>query len=121
MDGGTAHLKTGPVLSILFTTVVLTALLLFFPSGPAAAQANPFFDSPAPAHAAPSVSLPTPRLQVLIDAQRTIREVLTDAVERTAFGGAGVPVLLTLAFAYGLLHALGPGHRKIALAAYFLA
>jgi nickel/cobalt exporter len=67
------------------------------------------------------VSVPTPRLQALIDAQRTIREVLADAVDRSAYGGGGVPALLALAFAYGLLHALGPGHRKVALAAYFLA
>ena len=77
------------------------------------------FESPAPS--SPSVSMPTPRLQALIDAQRTIREVLAEAVDRSAKGGRGVPALLALAFAYGLLHALGPGHRKLALAAYFLA
>ena len=65
--------------------------------------------------------MPTPRLQVLIDAQRTIREILADAVDRSSHGGRGLPALLALAFAYGLLHALGPGHRKVALAAYFLA
>ena len=65
--------------------------------------------------------MPAPRLQALIDAQRTIREVLADAVNRSALGGRGVSSLLALAFAYGLLHALGPGHRKVALAAYFVA
>ncbi|MBN2552121.1 MAG: hypothetical protein JXB06_05100 [Spirochaetales bacterium] len=64
--------------------------------------------------------MPTPRLQALIDAQRTIREVLADAVDRSACGGRAVPALIALAFAYGLLHALGPGHRKVALAAYFV-
>jgi nickel/cobalt exporter len=100
-------------------TALFTVVLLFYFSGLSAAQGNPFFDSPAPATR--SVSVPTPRLQALIDAQRTIREVLADAVDRSAHGGRGLPALLALAFAYGLLHALGPGHRKVALAAYFLA
>jgi ABC-type nickel/cobalt efflux system permease component RcnA len=85
------------------------------------AQVNPFFDSPAPSPAVAPISVPTPRLRFLIDAQRTIREVLAEAVERSTSGGTGVPALLSLAFAYGLLHALGPGHRKMALAAYFVA
>jgi nickel/cobalt exporter len=62
-----------------------------------------------------------PRLQALIDAQRTIREVLAEAVDGSASSASGVIALLGLAFAYGLLHALGPGHRKMALAAYFVA
>jgi nickel/cobalt exporter len=99
---------------------LLFAFLIFF-AGPLGgwAQSNPFFSTPAPQ--APAVSVPTPRLQALIDAQRTLREVLAEAVERSAAGGAGVPALLGVAFAYGLLHALGPGHRKLALAAYFIA
>ena len=100
---------------------LLAALLLFGLPVLSGAQVNPFFDSPAPSPAAAPVSLRTPRLQLLIDAQRAIREVLAEAVERSASGGAAVPALLGLAFAYGLLHALGPGHRKMALAAYFVA
>jgi nickel/cobalt exporter len=121
MGGRTAHSPISAGRCLVVLTAVLAAVFLFFPSGRSAAQPNPFFHSPAPATAAPSVSVPTPRLQALIDAQRTIREVLADAVDRSAYGGGGVPALLALAFAYGLLHALGPGHRKVALAAYFLA
>jgi ABC-type nickel/cobalt efflux system permease component RcnA len=51
----------------------------------------------------------------------TIREVLAEAVDGSASSASGVIALLGLAFAYGLLHALGPGHRKMALAAYFVA
>ncbi len=96
------------------------AHLIFF-AGPAQGgdQNHPFFAAPVPK--APSVSVPTPRLQVLIDTQRALRELLAEAVERSAAGAAGLPALLGLAFAYGLLHALGPGHRKLALAAYFIA
>ncbi len=85
------------------------------------AQGNPFFDAPAPSPAPLSISVPLPRLQWLIEAQKAVREVLADAVDRTAAGSAGALPLLVLSFAYGLLHALGPGHRKMALIAYFLA
>jgi ABC-type nickel/cobalt efflux system permease component RcnA len=119
MGGGKRNPLINPDSTLNILAVVLTALLLLWPSGGVGAQANPFFDAPAPA--TPSVSMPAPRLQALIQAQRTIREVLADAVDRSARSGRGVPALLALAFAYGLLHALGPGHRKVALAAYFLA
>jgi ABC-type nickel/cobalt efflux system permease component RcnA len=57
----------------------------------------------------------------VVDAQRRVRETIADIVgEATA--GSGTPVLLyLLAFGYGFLHALGPGHRKIALGAYFVS
>lgn len=121
MGERTVHSPIGTGRCLIVLTAVLASVLLFFPSGRPSAQANPFFDSPTPAPAAPLVSVPTPRLRALIDAQRTIREVLADAVDRSGRGGRGVPALMALAFAYGLLHALGPGHRKVALAAYFLA
>jgi nickel/cobalt exporter len=107
--------------ALVLLTALLAVFFLFCPSGRSAAQTNPFFDSPAPAPAASSVSVPMPRLQALIDAQRTIREVLAEAVDGSASSASGVIALLGLAFAYGLLHALGPGHRKMALAAYFVA
>ena len=44
---------------------------------------------------------------------------MADVADRSASGGAAVPALLGLALAYGLLHALGPGHRKLALAAVY--
>lgn len=90
------------------------------------AQANPFFGAPAAAPATPPAALrpapgPSARLKWLVDAQRVVREVLADAVGRIAAGAAGALPLVGLSFAYGLLHALGPGHRKVALAAYFVA
>ena len=116
-SGKRPSISSGRALAVL--TAVLAVLLLFCSYGHSEAQANPFFGSPAPAPSAPSVSMP--RLQALIDAQRSIRELLADAVDRSAHGDRGLLALLALAFAYGLLHALGPGHRKVALAAYFLA
>jgi nickel/cobalt exporter len=108
--------RYSPALAAIFHAAILLSGL----SPRCAAQNNPFFSTPPAAKASPSVSVPVPRLQFLIDAQRTLRETMAEAVERSA-SGAGVPALLGLAFAYGLLHALGPGHRKLALAAYFVA
>jgi ABC-type nickel/cobalt efflux system permease component RcnA len=105
--------------SLALLAALLAALLFLGLPTRSAAQSNPFFNTPAPV--ASSISIPTPRLQALIDAQRMLRAVLAEAVDRSASGGAGILALLGLAFAYGLLHALGPGHRKIALAAYFIA
>jgi len=90
------------------------------------AQANPFFGAPAAAPATPPAALrpgpgPSARLKWLVEAQRAVREVLAEAVGRIAAGAAGALPLVGLSFAYGLLHALGPGHRKVALAAYFVA
>jgi nickel/cobalt exporter len=105
--------------ALVLLTALLAVFFLFCPSGRSAAQTNPFFDTPVQADS--PISVPVPRLQALIDTQRAIREVLADAVDRSASGASGVIALLGLAFVYGLLHALGPGHRKIALAAYFVA
>jgi len=50
-----------------------------------------------------------------------VRDTIADIVADTT-AGTGTPVLLyALAFGYGFLHALGPGHRKIALGAYFVS
>lgn len=115
-----AH-RTRPIRFPVALRSLLAALLFLGLPVLSTSQVNPFFDSPVPSPAAAPVSVPTPRLQLLIDAQRAIRAVLAEAVERSGSGGTAVLALLGLAFAYGLLHALGPGHRKMALAAYFVA
>jgi ABC-type nickel/cobalt efflux system permease component RcnA len=101
-------------------SALAAGILLCLAQG-ATGQSNPFFDTRVPAPATPPVALSAPRLQFLVDAQRVIREALSEAVDRSTSGRAGVAALVGLAFAYGLVHALGPGHRKIALGAYFVA
>lgn len=115
-----AHLPTWKE-RIRIALALLPALLALGLPAAVPAQGNPFFDASPPSPSPLSITGPSPRLQWLIDAQKVVREVLAEAVDRTAGGGAGALPLLALSFAYGLLHALGPGHRKIALAAYFLA
>jgi ABC-type nickel/cobalt efflux system permease component RcnA len=60
-------------------------------------------------------------LAAIADAQRTIHGRLVDLFRRRHAGGAVVPLLLAAAFLYGLLHALGPGHRKTILFSYFIS
>ncbi len=56
-------------------------------------------------------------------AQRVIQARLADAVRAIGEGGSVWPlaVLLGLSFAYGVVHAAGPGHGKVVIASYLLA
>ncbi len=60
----------------------------------------------------------------LTEFQRTLYSRISssfDAVDRSGFASPAFLLLLFFAFLYGLLHALGPGHRKTVLFSYFLA
>lgn len=103
---------------LLLTGTLLLAVMALSASP---AQANPFVSSEAaPEPSAPSLG-PARSGGWIVDAQRQVRDTIADIVA-DATAGTGTPVLLyVLAFGYGFLHALGPGHRKIALGAYFVS
>lgn len=67
--------------------------------------------------------MPRGRLfRALSAVQRSLNERINSFALRIR-GGEGIGVaaaLLALSFIYGLIHALGPGHRKIILTSYFL-
>lgn len=108
----------------------LTASLLFLAviSASAAGQANPFLssDNEQSLRVAPSPGVSEVSganwYRRLIDLQRRIQNGLSDiiATQRDEPRFSGLLLLLAGAFAYGFLHALGPGHRKVVLSSYFL-
>lgn len=61
-------------------------------------------------------------LQRLVQWQRTLREEMAQPIAALKAGEGGAwTVFLLLCAAYGLLHALGPGHGKSVVAAYFVS
>jgi ABC-type nickel/cobalt efflux system permease component RcnA len=90
------------------------------------ARADPFAagsaaDAPAQAAASPgvfrSITIGFVRLQ------RDINHALTDSVAGLKSGGSpgAIALCLAIAFAYGVFHAVGPGHGKAVILSYFLS
>jgi nickel/cobalt transporter (NicO) family protein len=112
--------------------IVLTALCLF----PAAAPgANPFLSPDSPRQEKrdtgfrPGGYLPEPVLQaggralaVIVTWQGMIRHKAADVAREIKQNPMGPAfwAYLGLAFAYGVIHALGPGHGKVFVGTYFL-
>lgn len=61
--------------------------------------------------------------RALVRMQKQIQSILSQTIssQKASGGVRGVAVLIGISFAYGFLHALGPGHRKIVLSSYFLS
>lgn len=54
--------------------------------------------------------------------QTQLNELIGEYFEKLEYGDKDVYlIILVVSFLYGLIHALGPGHGKIAIASYFLA
>jgi nickel/cobalt exporter len=104
-----------------------TAAALFLLFAPlAAAQENPFFSGREPA--AETRSPPAPGVfQAVVDGviglQRDLNARLAELSRSVKEeGNIGMFfILLAVAFGYGLVHALGPGHGKVVMASYALA
>ena len=116
-----------------FTALAVAALLVLALPGPAAA--NPFTGKPGPS--AEQTGEPsgqsaeiergwTPIALVgraLLTFQRETNRMIAQRMRAIRDGETSVPLLIgiALAFAYGVVHALGPGHGKVVVASYFLA
>ncbi|KAF0813611.1 hypothetical protein IGB42_01962 [Andreprevotia sp. IGB-42] len=96
---------------------------------PAAVTASATGQQQAPGAAHPveppsAVSIPEPlrsALAATIRWQSALNREIRHALARqpdAGWGGSGLIVLLS--FAYGVLHALGPGHGKVVIGSYFL-
>jgi nickel/cobalt transporter (NicO) family protein len=102
-------------------------LLMIGVTSAAPARADPFtgHDSAAPEDA-PVVSRATGPMAVigraLLTFQRESNRLIAEHMRAIRDGDTMAPLLvgLVLAFAYGVVHALGPGHGKVVVASYFL-
>jgi ABC-type nickel/cobalt efflux system permease component RcnA len=100
--------------------VVLLAAAPVAVAAPALAQGNGLLqDAPRPGHQPSLVSRVVRQMGLW---QRQMNKALSDQARRVkrGEGGLAVAILLALGFGYGVLHALGPGHGKTVVAAYFL-
>ena len=94
----------------------------------AGANANPFAAERGPAvvEAAPAALAWAPIAAVgraLLTFQREANRMIAQHMRAIRDGETSLPlqVGLALAFAYGVVHALGPGHGKLVVVSYFLA
>jgi nickel/cobalt transporter (NicO) family protein len=79
-----------------------------------------------PAEAAPGRSLPAPVetfLARVAQAQRQLNQTVSREMRAVRDGGSpgALVTIALLAFAYGVLHAVGPGHGKFVVSSYLLA
>ncbi len=107
---------------------LLVLLLLIGVAAGAPARADPFTGhASATPEAAPGVSRATGPAAVvgraLLAFQRESNRLIAQHMKAIRDGETAGPLLigLMLAFAYGVVHALGPGHGKVVVASYFLA
>jgi nickel/cobalt exporter len=101
--------------------LLLLAILLLLPLRPVQAAGDPFSSarpsSVAAANAAPGVFAAAARIQRDLNEviARRIRELSETHSARTTI------TILLLSFAFGVFHAIGPGHGKMVVASYFVA
>jgi nickel/cobalt transporter (NicO) family protein len=105
----------------------LFALLLLIGVAGVPALADPFTGQPSGApEDAPAVARATGPMAVigraLLAFQRESNRLIAQHMKAIRDGDTMAPLLigLALAFAYGVVHALGPGHGKVVVASYFL-
>jgi nickel/cobalt exporter len=109
--------------------ICLLALLLLVgvaPAGPVWAdpltghQSTPSEDAPAVTRATGPLAMVG---RALLAFQRESNRLIATHMKAIRDGETAGPLLigLLLAFAYGVVHALGPGHGKVVVATYFLA
>jgi nickel/cobalt transporter (NicO) family protein len=113
--------------------VAVAALLVLAVPGPAVA--NPFTGAPDPAARAASEPARQPAEierawapvalvgRALLTFQREANRMIARHMKAIRDGETPVPLVIgiMLAFAYGVVHALGPGHGKIVVVSYFLS
>src|SRR5215469_6881599 len=102
--------------------VAILLALLFGLSAPSIADPLTGHGGPPEASVSDNLGVSESALGKLMATQRELNDAISDAfhdVEETGSRRALV-LILVLAFLYGVLHAIGPGHGKSVVASYFV-
>lgn len=102
---------------------IVLAVLLLLGIFAAPALADPFHEAaPSPPAASDSPALAGGFMSWLAERQHQLNDSIADAFYDVEHGSrAALILVLGLAFIYGVLHAIGPGHGKSVVASYFVA
>ena len=103
--------------------IILYAFLLILSLvSPASAQ-NPFITKPEDQHAAPAPAIKSKLFVKILIWQHQLKEKMAVLVRQAKATGSLQPLMLLLAaaFAYGVIHAAGPGHGKAIALSYVLS
>jgi nickel/cobalt transporter (NicO) family protein len=103
--------------------MIVVTLLLFLAAGHGS-RADPFTGGSAePAESAGPASLAGEAMRWLATTQEQLNEAIAGAFHRVRdqHSRSALALILALAFLYGVVHAVGPGHGKSIVASYFVA
>ncbi len=104
-------------------SVIFLILLLTFLIAPLASAHNPFTTKPENQHAASMPVISNKFFAKIIIWQQKLKAKMSSLVQQSESTGSIKPLLLLImaAFAYGVIHAAGPGHGKAIALSYVLS
>jgi nickel/cobalt transporter (NicO) family protein len=102
---------------------ILAAMLALAPASRPASAADPFSGRQTPAETGAGGGIGGGAVLWLIQEQRRLNQSISDAFHAVEekHSRAAFALILGLAFLYGMLHAIGPGHGKSIVASYFVS
>jgi ABC-type nickel/cobalt efflux system permease component RcnA len=103
--------------------IMIVLMLLLLPWIGSAGAGNPFTSKPGARHVTPEPPIQSPFVMKIVIWQHRLQQTLSDLIRDFKSDERFGPlmVLIGLAFAYGAIHAAGPGHGKVVAMSYVLS